>query len=551
MSGDDVSVSIRRLLGKTLGQSMRLVSLRVENFILVKDAFLELSGGFNVLTGETGAGKTMLLSALGAVLGARIDWEVFGEENSAVEAVFSSGDQTLTVRRELFGKARRVKSFINGKPVSAAELSERTASLVAIHGQRENQRLLNPDNHLFFLDAIAGLGRLREAFASAWAKKESLRALLERKRREIEALREAEELYRFQLRELEEAALKEGEEEALSERRRFLAAGAQLAEAISSALYALYEGEGSAHSAVSAALAGLSEFSDMPKVREAIDVIASSKECLAEATRLLFSLRDQAQFDPDELEAVNQRLFQISRLKEKYRTDLPGLLRIAEELRAKLEKLSLGDADLVSAERELSEAEKEVNRLGQELSEKRREAGVRLSGMVEEELSELAMGGARFRAELWRDEPSETGFDRCEFLFSANPGQPLLPLVKVASGGELSRVMLALETALAEAEDTPVLVFDEVDQGIGGRVAEVVGRKLALLSAHHQVLTVTHLPQIAAKAEKHFLVEKKASGVSIRQISGQERVREIARMSAGERITDEALALARRLLEGG
>ena len=529
---------------------MRIVSLRVENFILVKEACLELSGGFNVLTGETGAGKTMLLAALGAVLGARIDWEVFGEGNSAVEVVFSSGNGTLTVRRELSGKARRARSFLDGKPVSATGLSERTGALVALHGQRENQRLLDPDNHLFFLDAIGGLDGLRDTFASAWGKKESLRALLEKKKRELEALREAEELYRFQLRELEDANLKEGEEDTLGERRRFLTAGAQLAEAISLALDSLYEGEGSAHVAVAAALSGLAGFSDMPRVKEAMDAIVSSKDSLAEAARLLFALRDQAQFDPDELEAINQRLYHISRLKEKFRTDLPGLIRIADELRAKLEKLNTGDRGIASTERELSEAEGEVNRIGQELSEKRRETAIKLSGRVEEELSEMAMQGAGFRAELWREEPSETGFDRCEFLLSANPGQPLLPLVKVASGGELSRVMLALETALASAEDTPVLVFDEVDQGIGGRVAEVIGKKLMALSSHHQVLTVTHLPQIAARAERHFLVEKKKARVSIRPLSPEERVQEIARMSAGERITDEALALARRLLEG-
>ncbi|MGB9590588.1 MAG: DNA repair protein RecN, partial [Candidatus Hydrothermia bacterium] len=274
------------------------------------------------------------------------------------------------------------------------------------------------------------------------------------------------------------------------------------------------------------------------------------KDSLSEAARLLFALRDQAQFDPDELESVNQRLFHISRLKEKFRTDLPGLIRMMDELRNKLARLDTGEGDIALTERELAEAEMEVNRIGQDLSEKRREAAIRLSERVEEELGEMAMAGARFRAEIWRDEPSDTGFDRCEFLLSANPGQPLLPLVKVASGGELSRVMLALETALAEAEDTPVLVFDEVDQGIGGRVAEVVGKKLEDLSSHHQVLTVTHLPQIAARAERHFLVEKKGARVSIRLLSPEERVQEIARMSAGEKITNEALALARRLLKG-
>ncbi len=529
---------------------MRIVSLRVENFILVKEAQLELSGGFNVLTGETGAGKTMLLSALGALLGARIDWEVFGEANSSVEAVFSSGDGVFSVRRELSGKSRRARSFIDGRPVSSSDLSERIGAAVALHGQRANQRLLDPENHLFFLDAVAGLDGLRNAFASAWAKKESLRAMLEKKKRELDALREAEELYRFQLKELEDACLKEGEEEELSERRRFLTSGAQLAEAISFAIDLIYEGEGSAHSSVSAALSRLSDFSDMPSVREAIDVVLASKESLSEAARLLVSLREQAYFDPDELESVNQRLYRISRLKEKFKTDLPGLLRIAEELREKLNRLDTADTGISAAERELAAAEREVNRVGAELSEKRRLAAAGLSERVEQELSELAMRGARFRAELWRDEPSETGFDRCEFLLAANPGQPLLPLVKVASGGELSRVMLALETALAEAEDTPILVFDEVDQGIGGRVAEVVGKKLRSLSSRHQVLTVTHLPQIAARAERHFLVEKKGARVSIRPLSQAERVQEIARMSAGEKITDEALALARKLLEG-
>ncbi len=529
---------------------MRIISLRVENFILVKEAYLEFSDGFNVLTGETGAGKTMLLSALNAVLGSRIDWEVFGEASSAVEAIFSSGEETLLVRRELSGRSRRARSFIDGRPVSSSELSGRIGALVALHGQRENQRLLDPDTHLFFLDAIAGLEALRTEFASAWMRKESLRALLERKKRELDALREAEELYRFQLKELEDAGLKEGEEEELAERARFLAAGARLAEAISLALDAVYEGEGSAQSAVATALSGLSAFSEISGVREAIDVISSAKDSLAEARRLLVALRNRAQFDPDELESVNQRLFRISRLKEKFRTDLPGLMRLMDELRERLSRLEAGDTDIASIERELADAEREVNRIGAELSEKRRQAAIGLSERMEEELSEMAMGSANFRAEVWRHEPSETGFDRCEFLLSANPGQPLLPLVKVASGGELSRVMLALETALAEAEDTPVLVFDEVDQGIGGGVAEVIGKKLRALSSRHQVLTVTHLPQIAARAERHFLVEKKRSSVSIRQLSQDERVQEIARMSAGERITDEALALARRLLEG-
>lgn len=529
---------------------MRIVSLRVENFILVKEACLELSGGFNVLTGETGAGKTMLLAALGAVLGARIDWEVFGEGNSVVEAVFSGGNGTLTVRRELSGKTKRVRSFLNGEPVSGTGFSERMGALVALHGQRANQRLLDTNNHLFFLDAIGGLDGLRDTFASAWGKKESLRALLEKKKRELEALREAEELYRFQLKELEDAGLKEGEEDMLGERRRFLTAGAQFAEAISFALDALYEGDGSAHAALATSLSRLSDFSDMPRVREAMEAITSSRDSLVEAARLLFSLRDQTQFDPEELESINQRLYHISRLKEKFRTDLPGLLRITDELRGKLERLYTGDRDIASIERDLSEAEREVSRIGQELSEKRREAAVKLSGRVEEELREMAMQGASFRAEIWREQPSENGFDRCEFLLSANPGQALLPLAKVASGGELSRVMLALETALASAEDTPVLVFDEVDQGIGGRVAEVVGKKLRALSSRHQVITVTHLPQIAARAERHFLVEKKRARVSIRLLSPQERVREIARMSAGEKITDEALALAKRLLEG-
>ncbi|MEO0180657.1 MAG: DNA repair protein RecN [candidate division WOR-3 bacterium] len=527
---------------------MKLISLRVENFILVAEARIALSGGFNVLTGETGAGKTMLLSAISAILGARIDWESFGQRNSVVEAIFSSGKETITVRREISGKSKKSRAFFNGEPVTGADLCARLSTLVAIHGQRENQRLLDPENHLGFVDAFGKLSDLREAFASAWRKRESLRTLLEKTKKEQEAIREAEELYRFQLREIEEAGLREGEEEELAERRRVLSEGARLAEAINRALYAIQEEEGSALSDTAYAISSLSDFSDISRIREAIDLLHSSKDALSEAARVLVALRDGIHYDPEELDSVNQRLFKIARLKEKFRTDLPGLLRIAGELRAKLEKLQTSDEEIIRLERELSEAERELNQLGQALSERRRGAAAELSKRVEEELRELAMSEARFRAEVWRDEPSERGFDRSEFLFSANPGQALLPLVKVASGGELSRVMLALETALAEAEDTPILVFDEVDQGIGGRVAEIVGKKLKALSSHHQILTVTHLPQIAASADAHFIVEKKGSRVSIRLLSHEERVREIARMSAGERITPEAIALAKRLL---
>jgi DNA repair protein RecN (Recombination protein N) len=547
-----------------------LRELRIRNFALIDELELSFEPGFNVVTGETGAGKTLLMQAVGLAVGGKAANEVIrtGEEEATIEAVFSvaSGPVAerlvaagiecpgaeLRVRRVVSSKGRN-RVHLNGGPATLSLLESLGGSLIRIYGQHEHHTLRQADTHLGLLDSFAGHGaevaRMREAFAAFHELDERLRRLAAGR----EAARARAEWLRFQAREIAEARLRPGEEEELREERAILAAAEKLAAAATTGEELLYAGEGAAASAVKRVAQRLSELVSIDRRLEEIAGL------LEEAARLLeeagFRLRDYGRrisFDPERLEAVEERLARIAALKRKYGGSVEEILAHSRAVEQELADLDLGEEGVAALGAERAAAERAAEEMARRLSEARRAAARRLEERLAAELAGLGMAGARVEVRFAPVPLGENGIDGVEFFLAANPGEAPRPLARIASGGELSRIMLALKTiALGEGE-AETLVFDEVDAGIGGAVAEVVGRKLAAVSQGRQVLCITHLPQIAVWADHHYAVEKATvrgrTRSTVRKLSSAERADEIARMIGGVRVGPEARRHAARLL---
>ncbi len=562
-----------------------LVELSVHNWVIVEEVRLPLSPGLNVLTGETGAGKSLLVDALAALAGARLDQDVIrtGAEMARVEGVFAPppsvmqrlrplleeagiGGEELIIARELHRGGRGV-ARINGRAVPVALLREVGRELVDIHGQAEHLSLLDWHRHLELLDAFGGLGPLRAQVAEAVAKVRTLRQDLASLERDQGELQRERELLEFQVREIEGASLRPGEEEELREERERLLHAQALKEACQAAYHALYAAEGySAFDMVGRAQASLRPVAPLaPALREAMEALDRTGAELEEVARSLRAFAASLEHDPSRLEQVEERLELISRLKRKYGGSIEEVLRYAATARARLEALVGGEerrAHLVEA---LAAAEAHAGELALALSRARQEAARRLEEALAHHLRDLALGHVAFQVHISQQEDptglpgqgrrlafSERGVDRVEFLVATNPSEPLRPLARVASGGETSRFMLALEGALADALQVPVLVFDEIDVGVGGRSADVVGRRLWALARGRQVICITHLPQIAAYADSHFRVRKEVmlgrSLVAVDGLDQEGRVQELAAMLGGPRPSPRMLAGARELL---
>lgn len=545
---------------------MTLLTLRVRNFVLVRDLELEFSPGMNVLTGETGAGKSLLIGALSLVLGDRVDWAVLGEEMAEVEASFQPTrevrkqlrdmgleDELLVVRRVLDPRQRRSRIYVNGAQVPVSTLRALTRHLVEIHGQHEHQVLLDEETHLDFLDAASGLGPLREEVHRLYHRLEGLKAAIREEEATLRHLAQMKDLYTYQLEELRRAGLREGEEEELENQVRVLQNMERLMEAVSEAALLLYEGEGAAYDRMARVRRLLEEAAGIDqKIALLVKELNEALALVEDLAQRLIAYREGLTFDPDELQMLAERLNLIRTLKSKYRRDVPGLIALMGELEEKLQALQMGDERLQSLKQEAEEVRKRLEAAVQRLHEARVRAARHFEAQVLENLRKLAFEAAVFRVEIEEGLLTERGKDRVRFLFSANPGEPPRPLSRVASGGELSRIMLALKTVLADVDQIPTLVFDEIDIGIGGRTAEIVGRMLKALARRRQILVITHLPQIAVYGDRHFRVEKRVqrgrTETLVTPLEGEDRVREIARMVAGERITDSSLRHARTLL---
>lgn len=569
-----------------------LQQLTIRNFALIEDLSLEFGEGFNVLTGETGAGKSILIDALGAVLGERAgaEWVRTGAEKAWVEAAFQlpeSGialspvlsdwaEEGLLILGREVGRGGKSQCRINGRLCTAAMLREVGSQLVDIHGQHEHQSLLAPERHVDLLDGWAG-----EAALGPRRRAEELHRRWLATRGEIEALRADErerarqiDLYRFQIEEIDAAALAAEEEEELLADRSRLANAEKLFAATTAAREALSEGstDGSA-AAVELLSNAVRSLESLVAVDETLTPILENLQtalyAAQDAAQELRGYQENIEFNPGRLEAVQARLELLRTLKRKYGETIPEILAYRERVAGELDAIEHSEERATELEAAVARLAGELDAAVAELHAARRAAATRFEEGLVTELRDLNMARTIFGVQIEEARPAaeagERGFatiaGRVEFLISPNPGEPVKPLAKIASGGEMSRVMLALKSAMAHraAADSdatfrpiPTLIFDEIDVGVGGRTAHVLGEKMAALSATNQVLCVTHLPQIAGLATAHYTVEKEIVGdrtrVEVRRLEAEERIQELARMLGGSPATAEQHA--RELLHG-
>lgn len=564
-----------------------LVRLSIQNYALIESLEIEFGSGLNIITGETGAGKSILIGALGLALGERADSDSVrsGAKQAVVEAEFRVGPgpqweriltelelektETLSLRREVAATGRS-RAFIGENMVPLSGLKQLGDALVDMHGQHQHQSLLYEERHLDFLDG----------FAQAWPERQRVAQLYQDYRniaRELEELKNRErltqeklDLYQFQIKEIEAAKIVPGEEEELGRQQAVLANAEKLFSLASEGYGRLYQDEGSVSEQLAGLLKNLEQIADIdPRAEGLKTAVAAAEGQLKEAARELRRYRDGIQFDPARLEEIRQRLDLLHNLKKKYAAKGEGLeavLGYLEKIKSEVDSVEHGQERIAELEARLEKTRREWEQACLMLSEKRQAAARRMSREVTGQLADLGMDKAGFEVEVAQtaDEgglvgfkgrkclADATGVDRVRFLIKPNPGEEMRPLARIASGGEISRVMLAIKTILAEADQTPVLIFDEIDVGIGGRVAEAVGRKLRQIGQRRQVLCITHLPQIAALAQNHYRVSKRISGARtvtlVERLSDDQRVEEVARMLGGEKVSEAARRHAREMV---
>lgn len=548
--------------------------LHIENIALIQSADIRFEPGFNVLTGETGAGKSIVIDSIGAVLGERTSRELIrtGAKSALVTAVFTqvpplpwldengfpTGEEELLLQRELQGDGRNV-CRIDGKLVTVAQLRELGRQLLNIHGQHDGQQLLDPASHLGYLDQFGGCQQLLESYQEAYRKWHDIRREMDKLQMdEAERSRRVDTL-NYQIQELERAQLKAGEDEELSARRTLLRSAGRLMEAVQSAEFALSgdEDRDGACSLIAQAegeVQGVSSIS--PELSELSEKLTALRCAADDAADTLRDLSRSFDFSPGELDQVEERLDLLYRLRKKYGPTVEDMLSYLDRCRKELDQIQYADDTLARLEKELKKAQKEAVRRGEVLSQARREAAGALQARVQEELRQLDMPKVQFQTEFTpkggEAGMDETGLDEVQFLMSANLGEALKPIQKVASGGELARIMLALKNVLAEGDQIGTLVFDEVDTGVSGRAAQKVAEKMAQVARGKQVLCVTHLPQIAAMADTHFSVQKgEREGrtyTRLERLDRTQRREELARLIGGASITPSLLESAEELL---
>lgn len=560
-----------------------LHQLEIENYAVASKLRVRFHAGLNLLTGETGSGKSIIVDAFSLLLGARAATDVIraGASSARIAGVFEIAgtrewraylaaagieldDGDLIVEREVLdsGKSR---AYINGRLTTVTALRELSSFLGDIHGQHEQQDLFESRAQLDMLDAFAETESDAAKVAGAYeCWRDCEKKLAELRGNEKERLRLLD-LYRFQAREIEAANLEAGEEERLEQEKRVLGNLARVQAAANRAYDALYDSAVSATVQLKAGIAAVDELAQFKSTFETIrESLASARAVVDDASMELRDFVEGLEADPARLDDIENRLAALDTLKRKYGPAIEAVIAYGADVRAKLTELESSDASIAAVEKRRRAAATEYEKLAGNLSAKRKEAAGKLEKLVEKELASLAMEKARFQIAFQQAEAgapvwTSRGIDRVVFLISANPGEPPRPLAQVASGGELSRITLALKTCLTansgpRAKGPPrTLIFDEIDSGVGGRVAESLGRRLKRLAERHQVLCVTHLPQVAGFADAHYFVAKAerngTTHVSIDELDEPKRVEELARMFSGAKITEAALQHARQILK--
>lgn len=544
--------------------------LHIENIAIIEAADIEFAPGFNALTGETGAGKSIVIDSLSAVLGQRTSRELIrtGADKAFVSAAFSGmapelteelgiqpeADGTLLLQREIQTDGKNV-CRVNGRPVTVGQLRALGARLLNIHGQHDGQQLLDEEQHIVYLDSFGRAGSLINTYAEKYKHFTDIR-------RQIGALQmnEAEKARRvdtlqYQIEELRRAKLTPGEEEELTARRGMLRNAEKFLDAVAGADYAL-NGDDSGGGALSA----LRQAQDaLGGVRHLDDAFGQLYERLGEAYSEVYDIaatvedkRGELDVSPGELDRVESRMDLLYRLKKKYGATVEDMLDYQARCEAELAQIEDAGDTLVRLEQALSKAEKEARQAAQALSDARKAAAEQLTAQILTELQQLDMGKIRFAVDFAEKPLDSDGMDTVRFLMSANVGEELRPIHKIASGGELARIMLAMKNVLSEQDHVGTMVFDEVDTGVSGRAAQKVAEKMARISRRKQVLCVTHLPQLAAMADTHFSVEKGERGgrtyTEVRRLDREQRRRELARLTGGSHVSQTMLDGAEELL---
>ena len=562
-----------------------LKEIKISHFAIIENLRVEFRPGLNVLTGETGAGKSILMNALNLILGGRADTDFIrsGESTATVEALFETSDPAifedvqslgidvgegeLLIKRTVShgGKSR---CYINDSSITVATLAKIGNRLVDIHGQHDHQTLMRAETHVDLLDRYGKTLTAREEFAQEFLEYQTCLRDLKAMRALEQSRKERQELLSFQLAEIDQAGLSVEEEEEIKQERNKLRHAEKLHQSLETTLNQLTETEGSALEQIGWAQKEFESLLDIdPSLAKQAERAQTAYCELEEMVDELRTYLRTIEFNPPRLEEIDDRLAEINGLKRKYGMDIPNILQKREQIAQELESLGSNQEKMELVQNEIARREKTLESQAIALAEKREKTAKDFKKNVEKELRDLNMaqvqfgvrfeypsdpeGFVRFRGEQVKLLP--TGIGTTEFLFSPNPGEELRPLVKIASGGELSRVMLALKSILHEQDPVPVMVFDEVDTGIGGQVAEKVGIKLEKVAQGKQVFCITHLPQIAGLASAHYLVQKTVKGnrthSSIEELNYDQRVEEIARMSGGEKITAATLKFAREMIK--
>lgn len=555
-----------------------LTELRITNFAVLEQLALTLNAGFTVFTGETGAGKSLLIDALSLLVGGRAssDQIRFGADEAQLEASFQipsdhpigrklreqgilgKEDPQLVIRR-VIARSGRNRVYLNGVMSPVHVLEEFGGTLLDIHGQHDQQSLLSSQTQLDALDAFGRLHAVREQYRMAYGEWARLRQEREALAGRIQQAAQREDYLAFQKQELDDAALTLGEEEALQGERRRLGSSQRLNE-LAAEVQERIHGEQVGVLAnlllVERALGELAQID--PDMQGTGRLAADAKVLVREVADCLRGYADRLDGDPIRLAAIEDRLALIQKLKKKYGGTVEAVLETHRRVREELEGLQHSDEQLERYDRLIREGAREVARTAKELTDKRTDAAKRMTKSVRRELDALKMGQTQFTVQVLTGEGEQAygteGADRAEFVLSTNVGEPLKPLSRVASGGELSRVMLALKSALAGVDRVPVMIFDEIDTGVGGAVAAAIGKRLKDLGRYHQVLCVTHLPQVASQADHHWCVEKSQvksrTKTSVRLLTGIEREGEIARMLGGATVTKKVRETAAELIAG-
>ena len=561
-------------------------SLEVKDYALIEHIHAEFGKGLNIITGETGTGKSILIDALGLLLGERASSEVLRKGanksivegifdirgNKKVEAILSENEiefsSELIIRREISLKGSN-RCFLNDTPVQLSVIKETGNFLVDLHGQHEHQSLLRTETHIDYLDEFGKYDDLLEKYSVSFSELNKIKNELELLKKREATIRERKDIIDFQVKEIDNVSPEENEDDKLNEQLKILENSETLAELTSEIYQLLYESESSVHDSIVKIKSDLAKLTGIDKTfEESSKEIETVLTLIKDISSFVNSYTSKIELDQEQIDGVRERLSAINILKKKYGGSVSSVLEQRKKLGDEADLAENFSGKIKELENRLNEQRKECGKLAQEISMKRNETAKEIKKGIEDSLKQLGIAYPEFQTEIKNEisgnenfiivdnkhyQYSSKGIDEVEFFISTNKGEDPKPLVKVASGGEVSRIMLALKSTLANNDKLPLLIFDEIDVGVSGRIAQKVGQSLKELSKYHQVIAITHLPQIAGMADQHYLIEKttKQSRVisSIKKLKEMERVTEVAKLLSGEKVTESSLESARELME--